>query len=53
MAMSLLKTAVLLLVALAAAYVFFTEQNIFVCFASAIVAGAAMTEMIKNSLAST
>ena len=39
-----MKRAILLLAAIAATYVFLTEQNIFVCFAAVIVAGGALVE---------
>ena len=39
-----MKRAILLLAAIAATYVFLTEQNIFVCFAAVIVAGGAVVE---------
>ena len=45
-----MKRAILLLAAMAATYVFLTEQNIFVCFAAAIVAGGAAIEIVRPQI---
>jgi len=45
-----MKRAILLLAALAATYVFLTEQNIFVCFTAAIMAGAAAIEIARPQI---
>ena len=47
-----MKRAILLLAAIAATYVFLTEQNIFVCFAAVIVAGGAVVEAFMSPAAS-